>query len=54
MSMLPVPQYQDWAAVLDLYRLSSASVNSRLHSGVLSTAALRPTMYVASNIKYKD
>lgn len=47
-------QYQDWAAVLDLYRHASASLNSRLHSGVLSVSALRPTLYVASNVKYKD
>ena len=47
-------QYHDWAAILDLYRHASVSLNSRLHSGVLSLAAPRPTVYLANNIKYLD
>lgn len=39
---------------MDLYSRADVSVNSRLHSGVLATSALRPTIYWATNIKYYD
>ncbi|GFH20536.1 uncharacterized protein HaLaN_17675, partial [Haematococcus lacustris] len=47
-------EYRDWAAVLDLYSRASLSINSRLHSGVMAAAALRPLVYVAGNSKYFD
>jgi polysaccharide pyruvyl transferase WcaK-like protein len=47
-------QYKDWGAVMDLYRHASASLNGRLHSGVLSLAAGRPSIFLASNKKYGD
>ncbi|GFH09804.1 uncharacterized protein HaLaN_05015 [Haematococcus lacustris] len=50
---MPGP-YRDWAAVVDLYSRASLSINSRLHSGVMAAAALRPLVYVAGNSKYFD
>jgi polysaccharide pyruvyl transferase WcaK-like protein len=47
-------QFEDWAAMLDLYRHASASLNSRLHSGVLSLAAGRPTVYLSADMKFED
>jgi polysaccharide pyruvyl transferase WcaK-like protein len=47
-------EYQDWAAILDLYRHASAAFSSRLHSGVLNLAVGRPTLYYAKNSKYID
>lgn len=50
----PMLQYHDWAAILDLYRHASVSLNSRLHSGVLGLAAPSPSLYLANNVKYLD
>lgn len=47
-------EYQDWAAIQDLYRHASAAFSSRLHSGVLSLAVGRPALYYAKNSKYLD
>lgn len=37
-----------------MYHHTNVSLNSRLHSGVLSSSALRPTLYVATNTKFVD
>ncbi|GAX83370.1 hypothetical protein CEUSTIGMA_g10795.t1 [Chlamydomonas eustigma] len=47
-------EFEDWAAMLDLYRHASASLNSRLHSGVLSLAVGKPTVYLSADMKFED
>ncbi len=47
-------QHSDYRSVMELYSRAAVTVNCRLHSGILSAAALRPTVYMASLPKFMD